>query len=119
MNGGAPKALKAKLTLRAANAFMPAVARAVRDHKAAQGGFITDIVLPAHRISAYNKVLGWVWATINAGQVQRPSRVESYAVRTYNEVKAIGDDTGMAYLSKAMQARLDQMAMTAGQMLPQ
>ncbi|KAK5075172.1 hypothetical protein LTR64_001377 [Lithohypha guttulata] len=109
----APRLLKPKLTLRALCAFIPAIARAVRSHKSNNGAFITDVVLPNHLVSAYNKLFGWIWASILAGHVLRPVRVDRSALRMYQEVKTVAEKLSIGYMVKAMDARITQMAAAA------
>lgn len=82
----------------------------MRIHKEAGGGFITDVVFPRHYATSYNKIFGWMWASIAEGRVVKPARVEKFALRTYRDVAIVAEELGVGYLVKAMEARIEQMA---------
>lgn len=103
------KLLSTKMTLRGLSAFIPSVGRAVRVHKEAGGGYITDVVFPRHYATSYNKIFGWMWASIAEGRVVKPARVEKFALRTYQDVAVVAKDLRIGYMVKAMEARVQQM----------
>lgn len=98
-------------SMRKLTTTMPAVKAAFLTHKASDGGYIEDVILPARGIGAYQKILGWARDTFNKGQVVPMQRVEHYAVPIYKQIRAIARDMGMGAHIKAMDRRI--AAMTA------
>ena len=68
------------------------------------------IVLPNHGISAYNKVIGWYYASVTAGKVVLFNRVNANASTAYREVQLIAIDLDRGYLINAMTGRIDAMS---------
>jgi len=102
--------LRGRPTFRGLTIFFPAILRALREHNKNDGGSIKLIVLPNHNISAYQKVMGWYYASITTGKVVRFHRIYHDALTTYREVQFIATDLDAGYLVKAMTARTHAMA---------
>lgn len=97
-----------KITLRGICAFCPAVANALKAHNSAGGGVINDIVLPAHPIASYKKVLGWMWTYIEEGKVGGFKKHDGRgALRAYREVRDLAVALGIGWLVNGMNRRIE------------
>ncbi|KAK5099067.1 hypothetical protein LTR70_001217 [Exophiala xenobiotica] len=110
---GEVKKLRGRPTLRGLTKFFPAILRALRDHNKKGSGETSLIVLPNHDISAYNKIMGWYYASVTAGKVVLFNRVNanaSTAYTAYTEVQLIAIDLDTGYLINAMTGRMNAMS---------
>lgn len=107
-NNGSPRFI-GETNLRKLTTFLPAVKRAFLNHRASGGGFIEDVVLPAHSHAAYNKIMGWMRDSYTQGRVVPFKKVEHYAVAIYKELRSIALDLSIGRLLKLMDAWIRAM----------
>lgn len=104
-----PHRFIAETNLRKLASFLPAVKRAFLAHKACGGGFIEDVIVPAHSIAAYNKLMGWMKASYTQGHVVPFKKVGHHAVTIYKELRSIAFDLSIGRLLKLMDAWIRAM----------
>lgn len=104
-----------RATLRGLCAFVPVVAKALKDHNSSQRGTIDDITLPAHLMAAYKRVMGWMVSCMKEGKITQFAKYyRRDALRIYKDVEQLaGVFLRMSYLSKGMKNRIEAMTRSA------
>lgn len=98
-----------RISMHGLTAFVPGVARALREHKDNGGESIKDVVFPDNTPGAVSKLIGWIKSCISAGNVVPFLRIRKNAYQSYSEIKKIAEELSIGYLIKSMEHKMVAM----------